>query len=316
MRLVFTAAVMDLFHEGHINLLKEMRKEGDLVLVVLHDGFTTFKNKGKLPIESLEKRTRNLIDSGLVDIVRYTFEEEPNETFKNIIKDYGDKFELLFMRADDWHNFPGKETIDNYHIEIKFVSYTKCVSSTKMKGILNKEIKNNPVVENFREKAHLDIRDIDKVLMDNGIEYFLTAGTMLGAVRERDFIQYDWDIDICSMGFPEPEVRLKIQSDFRLLGFSVEADEGSESGRLRLNRNVNTDIHFFKKEGRLAMCRVVYDKPLFSIPLKYIELHKAKLGDYEYNVISEEYLDSVYRDWKTPMKDNYFKDDYYYFEEQ
>jgi cytidyltransferase-like protein len=135
MKLVFTAAVMDLLHEGHINLLKEMRKAGDLTLVILHDGFTTFANKEKLPIESLEKRTRNLIDTGLVDIIRYTFEPEPIVAFNSVIIDYC-KFDLLFMRGDDWQDFPGREVLETFNIPIKMIKYTKEISSSKLRNEL------------------------------------------------------------------------------------------------------------------------------------------------------------------------------------
>ena len=180
--------------------------------------------------------------------------------------------------------------------------------------MLNSEIHNNPKVENFREKAHLDIRDIDEVLTTNKIEYFLSAGTMLGAVREKDFIEQDFDIDLCSMGFPEEIVRIMIQRDFKLKGFEVMPHEGTTSGMMSVVRNVKTDIHFFERKGRLALCKHKQDEPLFTIPLEYIKLRKARLGKFKYNVISNKYLDSVYRDWRTPMKENYFKPDYYYFE--
>ncbi len=137
MKLVMTAAVMDLLHEGHINLLQKMRGYGDMVLVVLHDGFTTFENKQKLPIENLEKRTRNLVDSGLVDIVKYTFEKEPNKAFLDIIERYGNKFDdIKFVRGDDWENFPGRTILEAYNIPIFFEPYTKGSSSSKIRNEL------------------------------------------------------------------------------------------------------------------------------------------------------------------------------------
>ncbi len=136
MKLVFTCAVCDLLHQGHINLLEQMRELGDLTLVVLHDGFTTFKNKRKLPIENLEKRTRNLIDTGLVDIIRYTFEEQPHQAFQKVIDDYGKKFELIFMRGDDWTEFPGKTTLSENNISIVYVPYTTEISSSKLRNEL------------------------------------------------------------------------------------------------------------------------------------------------------------------------------------
>lgn len=131
MTLVFTAAVFDLLHSGHLNLLRSMRERGDLTLVILHDGFTTFRNKGKLPIEPLEKRTRNLIDTGLVDIIWHTFSEEPIPEFVRVVQRFGKIFDLVFMRGDDWAAFPGRGVLDMHHIPIEFVPYTKGVSSSK-----------------------------------------------------------------------------------------------------------------------------------------------------------------------------------------
>ena len=131
LRLAMTCAVMDLLHTGHINLFERMRERADLVLVLLHDGFTTFKNKKKLPIENLQKRTRNLIDSGLVDIIKYTFEEQPD--FTNILKQY-EQFDITFYRGDDWQAFPGKESLKE--TPIVYLPYTKGISSTILRNEL------------------------------------------------------------------------------------------------------------------------------------------------------------------------------------
>lgn len=134
--LVFTAAVMDMLHKGHLNLLRQMRNRGDLVAVVLHDGFTTFANKGKLPIEPIEKRVRNLIDCGLVDIIKITYSLEPEKEFGEIINRYGGAFDLVFMRGDDWEGFPGKRVIDYHGIPIEYVPYTRGESSTALRDDL------------------------------------------------------------------------------------------------------------------------------------------------------------------------------------
>ena len=130
-----TASVMDLFHLGHQNLLKRMREQSDLVLVVLHEGWTTYANKKKFPIENLEKRTMNLIGSGLVDIVKHTYLVNPADTFEEIIERYKD-FEIEFFRGDDWADFPGIEAIKEAGIKITYLPYTREISSTILRDQL------------------------------------------------------------------------------------------------------------------------------------------------------------------------------------
>lgn len=134
-RMVFTAAVMDLLHDGHINLLKRMREratDGGFVLVVLHDSRSTFANKGKVPVEHIDKRTKNLLDTGLVDIVVHTFDREPIKEFQQVIRRWSESCELVFMRGDDWMDFPGRQVLVDNKVPIEIQPYTQGVSSTSI----------------------------------------------------------------------------------------------------------------------------------------------------------------------------------------
>ena len=47
-------------------------------------------------------------------------------------------------------------------------------------------------------KIQLEILDsIDSFCRENGINYYLFAGTLLGAVRHKGYIPWDDDIDVC-----------------------------------------------------------------------------------------------------------------------
>lgn len=50
--------------------------------------------------------------------------------------------------------------------------------------------------ELFKQNALSVFSDFCSVLSENGIKYWLDYGTLLGAVREHDFIAHDYDIDL------------------------------------------------------------------------------------------------------------------------
>jgi cytidyltransferase-like protein len=135
MKVVLTAAIMDMCHEGHINLLKQMRQAGDRVIVVLHDDRSCYLIKNKIPIQNIKQRCENLMITNLVDEVLITKQTDPADKFAEVIAKYND---ILFMRADDNLDFPGKWLIDEKNIPIKFVPYTKGVSSTWLRKLLCK----------------------------------------------------------------------------------------------------------------------------------------------------------------------------------
>ena len=61
----------------------------------------------------------------------------------------------------------------------------------------------------------------------NGIDYFLSGGTLLGAVRHKGYIPWDDDIDICMMRADyEKFIRSFNESNDRYKVFSIENDPG------------------------------------------------------------------------------------------
>lgn len=54
-------------------------------------------------------------------------------------------------------------------------------------------------MEEYKQVVLSVLEKIDAICKENGLKYFLFAGTLLGAVRHNGFIPWDDDIDICMM---------------------------------------------------------------------------------------------------------------------
>ena len=163
----------------------------------------------------------------------------------------------------------------------------------------------------FRNKATVELNDIKKVFDDFDISFFLISGAMLGAVREGDFIDHDWDIDLGSLDYPSEKTQLGIVGRLTKLGFDFQVDMSKKSGRMRFKRITTTDIHFFEVTDKQAVCKA-NEKPLLTFPKRFLKLDEAKLRKKTYKILDKGYLKWMYNDWETPMKDNYFNEGYDY----
>ena len=138
MRVVLSAAIMDMCHNGHINLLKELRANGDKVIMVLHDDASCYRIKGKIPIQNIKQRKKNLKITGLVDKIYVTKNEDPSDKFEKVLQRYED---VIFIRGNDNKDFPGKWMLKSYGTPIKFIPYTKGVSSSAIRKKLYRKEK-------------------------------------------------------------------------------------------------------------------------------------------------------------------------------
>ena len=77
----------DMIHPGHINMIKQAKKYGDYLIVVIARDSTVEKVKGRLPRNSEQIRLQAMIDSNLAD--------------KVILGNEGDKFKVIQNEQPD-----------------------------------------------------------------------------------------------------------------------------------------------------------------------------------------------------------------------
>ena len=150
---------------------------------------------------------------------------------------------------------------------------------------------------------------IRKVLEEFGCSWFLSGGTLLGAIRDGDFIKWDWDVEVSLLTeeILDREGRLLtllqkngfeiIKVDRSYENYKVVAEQFGAVYELLARRNL---------KGTRARIYTV-------VPAKYFE----SMGEVELRGVSypcpnppEEYLEYLYGDWKTPKrtadKEEYF----------
>lgn len=129
----YTTGVFDLFHIGHLNLLKNARSLCDKLIVgVTSDELVSYKNK-KAIIPHLE-RIEIVRNIKCVDAVVPQYDMDKFKMWERL------KFDIMFV-GDDWFETPKWKKLDaqfkSVGVKIIYFPYTKGISSTKINKALD-----------------------------------------------------------------------------------------------------------------------------------------------------------------------------------
>lgn len=125
MKQIITYGTFDLFHIGHLNLLKRLSAMGQLTVAVSTDTFN--EGKGKKTIIPFEQRL------AIVEGCRYVHRAIPEETWEQKITDIK-KYNIdTFVIGDDWQ---GKFDFLKEHCEVVYLPRTEGISTTQLKKAL------------------------------------------------------------------------------------------------------------------------------------------------------------------------------------
>ncbi len=157
MKKVITYGTFDLFHIGHLNLLKRAKKLGDYLIVgVSTDEFN--KVKGKKSIIPFEHR------KAIVESIKYVDLVIPEKSWDQKFEDIK-KYDVdILVMGDDWK---GKFDHLKKYVEVVYLPRTKGISSSMIKTILSSAANIN-VVE--MEKAIKTLEGIDFHALGEAIE--------------------------------------------------------------------------------------------------------------------------------------------------
>lgn len=126
-RVVITYGTFDLFHIGHLNLIKRLKSLGDyLIVAVSTDDFNL--SKGKKTIIPFNDRIEIVRNVKFVDSVI------PEESWDQKIGDIQQHQVSVFGMGDDWL---GKFDFLKTHCEVVYLPRTESVSSSAIKNSLS-----------------------------------------------------------------------------------------------------------------------------------------------------------------------------------
>jgi tetratricopeptide (TPR) repeat protein len=164
-----------------------------------------------------------------------------------------------------------------------------------------------------REDALENLRDIYTVCNKLNVPIFPFAGTLLGIIREGDFIAHDTDMDFAIKleDYSSLLITELVGNRFQFEGSFGKLEKGYE---LRfIKRNIQIDIFFFYDNPNYN-CTYYYDNygKLYEVRYKKFELKEFMFKNIKIQIPNnpEEFLRQQYGDdWRTPKKTfNYLTD--------
>ena len=136
MKRVYTGGTFDLFHRGHVNLLKECYDiaNGGQVVVSLNTDEFIEAYKGRPPVMPYDERV------AVLEACRYVDKVIPNVGGRDSRPAIERAKPDLIVVGDDWQGRDylsqlgvTKEWLDGFDIKVRYVPYTKGISSTEIR---------------------------------------------------------------------------------------------------------------------------------------------------------------------------------------
>ena len=129
MKKVITYGTFDLFHIGHLNILKRAKALGDyLIVAVSTDEFNAIKGKTcAIPFEQRK---------AIVESIKYVDEVIPENNWEQKIDDITKHKVDIFVMGDDWN---GKFDFLKKYCEVVYLPRTLDISTTEIKERLDRK---------------------------------------------------------------------------------------------------------------------------------------------------------------------------------
>ena len=141
----YTTGVYDMFHIGHLNVIRHAKEQCDYLIVGVSTDALVQKEKGKTPVIPFEER------AAIVEAIKYVDQVVPQFDKNKFGAWEKYHFDKMFV-GSDWQ---GTETWKNFEkqfaplgVEIVYLPHTDGISSTKLTGVIKNFLDEKPEQEN------------------------------------------------------------------------------------------------------------------------------------------------------------------------
>lgn len=132
----YTTGVYDMFHIGHLNILKKAKEQCDYLIVGVSTDELVQKEKNKTPIISFKERCEIIESIKYVDKVVPQHNKNKMEAWKR------HHFDIMFV-GSDWKGTLAWETYEKQFftigVKIIYLPHTDGISSTYLRNKLNEK---------------------------------------------------------------------------------------------------------------------------------------------------------------------------------
>lgn len=131
--IIFTPGTWDMFHIGHLNLLRAAKGLGDILIVGIKTDELVFQDKGHHPLMCYADRAAVLQACRYVDLIVPENKIDRDHLLEKIDAD-------ILAVGDDWweKKVRGHEYMEKNNRRVVYLPYTEGRSSTKLRQALNR----------------------------------------------------------------------------------------------------------------------------------------------------------------------------------
>jgi phosphorylcholine metabolism protein LicD len=160
----------------------------------------------------------------------------------------------------------------------------------------------------LRTKEELKVQNdglinLKKIFDEVNLTYFLSSGTLLGAVRDNDFIPWDWDVQMYLLTEEAFPLKYKLSKLFLDNKFIIHKfNDTCESLKWDLRKNSSIfELTAWYEKGKW---RYRKNKSMRVPAYLFKGEYKIYFKEVEYKTLNtpEEYLEFCYGDWRTPLR--------------